>query len=312
MDVFLSAFQQMLFMFLFMILGYVLRKKQLLPENASSTLSKLENIIFMPCLVFNTFLTRCTVENLTAKMPFLLYSAAALAIALVLSLCLTPFFAQKKEERGIYRYSFMVANIAFMGNAVVEGIFGDDVLFDYLMFTLPINLFLNSVGISWLMPEDNGISLRRKWLGPINLASIAGVAAGILGISLPSPLPAVITSGSACMAPIAMILTGFIIGGFPLGTLLSAGKIYTVALYRLLLMPFFFAGLAGLLHLPPDIRHVLICAYAMPLGLNTIVIPAAYDGDTTIGASMALISNLLALITIPLVFYLLLPDAFTP
>lgn len=42
----------------------------------------------------------------------------------------------------------MVANIAFMGNAVVEGIFGNDILFDYLMFTLPINLFLNNIGAS--------------------------------------------------------------------------------------------------------------------------------------------------------------------
>jgi len=46
----------------------------------------------------------------------------------------------------------------------------------------------------------------------------------------------------------------------------------------------------------------------MPLGLNTIVIPAAYDSDTTIGASMALISNFLALITIPVVFFVLLQD----
>lgn len=200
----------------------------------------------------------------------------------------------------------MVANIAFMGNAVVEGIFGDDVLFDYLMFTLPINLFLNSVGISWLMPDNGNLSRWQKWLGPINLASILGVVLGITGVILPAPLPAVIVSGSSCMAPVAMILTGFIIGGYPPGRLLSAGKIYVVALYQLLFMPLRFALLARLIHLSPDIRHVLICAYAMPLGLNTIVIPAAYDSDTTIGASMALISNILALVTIPVVFSLFL------
>ena len=50
MDVFLSAFQQMLYMFLFMLLGYVLRKKKWIPENSSSVLSKLENLIFMPCV----------------------------------------------------------------------------------------------------------------------------------------------------------------------------------------------------------------------------------------------------------------------
>ena len=36
---------------------------------------------------------------------------------------------------------------------------------------------------------------------------------GITQLPLPAPLPAVIASGSACMAPVAMILTGFIIGG---------------------------------------------------------------------------------------------------
>ncbi len=306
MDVFLSAFQQMLFMFLFMLLGYTLRKRRLIPENSSSVLSKLENLVFMPCLVLNTFMTRCTIDNLTSKITFLLYSLVSLGIALGFALILTPFFAQKKEERGIYRYSFMVANIAFMGNAVVEGIFGEEILFDYLMFTLPINLFLNSIGISWLMPGDGQMSWRRKWLGPINLASIAGVILGLTALPLPRPLPAVIASGSACMAPVAMILTGFIIGGYPLRQLVSAGRIYLVAAYRLLFMPFLFAVLASLVRLPDDIRHVLICAYSMPLGLNTIVIPAAYDSDTSIGASMAFISNLMALVTIPLVFYLLL------
>lgn len=242
------------------------------------------------------------------EMSFLLYSLLSLAIALGLSLLLTPVFATKKEERGIYRYSFVVANIAFMGNAVVEGIFGNDILFDYLMFTLPINLFLNSIGISWLMPDNSELSWRQKWFGPINLASILGVLLGITQFPLPAPLPAVIASGSACMAPVAMILTGFIISGYPLRSLLSAGKIYVVALYRLLFMPVLFALLARLIRLAPDIRHVLICAYAMPLGLNTIVIPAAYDSDTTIGASMALISNLLALVTIPIVFFVLLQD----
>ena len=296
----------MLFMFLFMLLGYTLRKRRLIPENSSSVLSKLENLVFMPCLVLNTFMTRCTIDNLTSKITFLLYSLFSLGIALGLALILTPFFAQKKEERGIYRYSFMVANIAFMGNAVVEGIFGEEILFDYLMFTLPINLFLNSIGISWLMPGDGQMSWRRKWLGPINLASIAGVILGLTALPLPRPLPAVIASGSACMAPVAMILTGFIIGGYPLRQLVSAGRIYLVAAYRLLFMPFLFAVLASLVRLPDDIRHVLICAYSMPLGLNTIVIPAAYDSDTSIGASMAFISNLMALVTIPLVFYLLL------
>ncbi len=108
------------------------------------------------------------------------------------------------------------------------------------------------------------------------------------------------------MAPLAMLLTGFVIGGYQPGSLLSLRKVYLVSLYRLVLMPLLFAWSARFIPIAPDIQHVLICAYSMPLGLNTIVIPAAYGGDTSLGASMALISNVLALITIPAVFYFLL------
>ena len=38
------------------------------------------------------------------------------------------------------------------------------------------------------------------------------------------------------------------------------------------------------------------------LGLNTIVYPAAYGGDTKTGASMAMISHVLSVITIPLMY----------
>jgi hypothetical protein len=306
MDVFYSTLQQMILMFLFILLGFFFKKRNLLPANANSTISKMENLAFMPCLVLNTFINRCTIKNLTEKLPFLLYSLFLLVIALVLAVLLTPLFSSEKNEKGIYRYSFFVANIAFMGNAVVEGVFGDDVLFNYLIFTLPINLFLNSIGISWLMPASENMSFFQKMLHPINVSAIVGILLGITSLPLPKVFLTFISTGSACMAPLAMILTGFVIGGYPLGKLLSQKKVYLVSLYRLVLMPLLFGGLCLFLSVPADIRQVLICAYAMPLGLNTIVIPAAYDGDTQLGASMALISNVLALATIPLIFLFLI------
>ena len=50
---------------------------------------------------------------------------------------------------------------------------------------------------------------------------------------------------------------------------------------------------------------LLFFAYATPLGLNTIVFPEAYGGDPKTGASMALISHTLCVITIPIMFALI-------
>ena len=42
----------------------------------------------------------------------------------------------------------------------------------------------------------------------------------------------------------------------------------------------------------------------MPLGMNTIIFPAAYGGDLTTGASMAVISNIVGLISVPVILSL--------
>ena len=48
---------------------------------------------------------------------------------------------------------------------------------------------------------------------------------------------------------------------------------------------------------------IALVAFACPLGLNTIVYPATYGGETETGASMTVISNILAIITLPLMYY---------
>ena len=65
--------------------------------------------------------------------------------------------------------------------------------------------------------------------------------------------------------------------------------------------------MAAFIMLVPLSKTFVICAVAslaMPLGLNTIVIPAGYGKDTTMASGMALISHVLAVITIPLIFLL--------
>ena len=119
-------------------------------------------------------------------------------------------------------------------------------------------------------------------------------------------LTSAISSASACMSPLAMILTGFVIGGYSIKALASDKKIYFVSLLRLIVIPAAFALLLMALQTDDAIIRVALCATAMPLGLNTVVIPAAHGGDTVPGASMALISHLMSIVTIPIMFALLL------
>lgn len=104
------------------------------------------------------------------------------------------------------------------------------------------------------------------------------------------------------MSPLAMLLTGFVIGEYSLKTLASDKKVYLASVIRLIILPSAFMAVLLLLKTDKDIIRVSLCATAMPLGLNTVVFPAAYGGDTTPGAGMALVSHLISVITIPVMF----------
>lgn len=303
MQVFTATLNQMLVLFIFMALGFFLNKKRLLPLDDSVVLSKLETYAFVPCLVFSVFCKYCTVENFKQKWTYMLYGAAVMAVSLPIGIVLAKFFAKDGYLKKIYTYSFAVANFSFMGNAVVLGVFGEKVLFDYMIFTLPLNLYVYSIGTASLIPTEKGGKLSVKtFVNPIFIALILGAVCGLLSVPLPKFITTAISSAGACMSPLAMLLTGFVIGEYSLKTLASDKKVYLASVIRLIILPSTFMAVLLLLKTDKDIIRVALCATAMPLGLNTVVFPAAYDGDTTPGAGMALVSHLISVITIPVMF----------
>jgi predicted permease len=191
-----------------------------------------------------------------------------------------------------------------MGNAVVLGIFGEEVLFDYMIFTLPLCLYVYSFGTASLIPDNNNKFSFKAFLNPICISMLLGTLVGLTSLPLPKFLITAVSSAGARMSPLAMILTGFVVANFSIKTLAKVKRIYLASILRLIILPLIFVFILKLMDTNDSIVMLTLCATAMPLGLNTVVFPAAYGGDTTPGASMALISHLMSIITIPIMFTL--------
>lgn len=304
MQVFSATLNQMFVLFIFMALGYFLNYKSILPENTTAVISKLETNVLVPCLVFNTFYKYCTIENISQKWLYLVYGTAITILSIVIGVFLSKLFAKDNYLKKIYTYSFAVANFSFMGNAVVLGIFGEEVLFDYMIFTLPLCLYVYSFGTASLIPDNNNKFSFKAFLNPICISMLLGTLAGLTSLPLPKFLITAVSSAGACMSPLAMILTGFVVANFSIKTLAKVKRIYLASILRLIILPLIFVFILKLMDTNDSIVMLTLCATAMPLGLNTVVFPAAYGGDTTPGASMALISHLMSIITIPIMFTL--------
>ncbi len=301
--VFSITAQQMIVLFLFMAVGFMMMKRKMLPENAASVLSKLLVTAFLPAMVFKTFAANINPGNIAAKLPFFLISAVNVALSCLIGILIARPLAKDRMTRNIYIYSLTVPNMGYMGYPIVGAVLGEEMLLNFMVVAIPSNLFIYTAGMYMLNPNKE-FSFK-KILNPPMIAMLIGIAFGLLSIPLPSLVLSAADSASNCMAPCAMLLTGFVLAKQPLGVMFTQAKSYLISLIKLVIFPlagFFLMRLMG----APD-TAVILCtiALALPFGLNSVVFPEAFGGDSTPGARLCFIGNLMALVTIPLVFWLL-------
>lgn len=305
MEMFVSTLNQMLFLFTCIMIGFYLKKKNLLPDTAGTTISKIENLVIIPSLLIKSFSNNCTISSLTENIDLIIYGLIFVLLQVGLAFVLTPLFKPTAKEKGIYLYSLCVVNFSFMGNSLILNLFGDELLFQYLMFTIPLNILTFSIGYVWLTAGAEKFSFK-KLINPVVVSLLIGIVIGLSGIKLPIFVANSLNSLSGCFAPLAMLLTGIVIGGYDIKKLLTIKKVYVLTVIRCILIPLVLLSIVKFIGIDQKVITLLIFICAMPLGLNSIVVPAAYGGDTSLGASMAVISNVLGIITVPVFLMLFL------
>ncbi len=308
LQTFLATLDPMLVMFSCILIGFVLRKLKLVPDNTGTVLSKVENYVFMPAQVMYTFMTYCTVASLSVNYKYTLYSILCLAVSLLMGIPLSNLFSKDGKNRGVYRYALVFANFGFLGNSLVPQMLGQEYLYPYLLFTLPINFLAYGWGMNQMVPpEGQRVNPLKRLLNPVIVALVTGAVMGLTGIGrlLPAFATTLLSSLSGCMGPTAMLLTGFIIGGYDVKELLSDKKVYLMTFLRLTVLPAVLLAVVWLCGADLKVMTMVLVAFGAALGLNSVVIPAAYGRDTKPGASMAMISHAAAVLSIPLMYALL-------
>lgn len=309
MNIFSTTLNQTSFLFGLIVIGYILVKLKVLPENSASVLSKLENNVFIPALVMKTFIENFTIERISVAWKLLACSFALALIIIPFSILVSKLSSKDTYIQKIYTYGLTFSNFSFMGNAIVSSLF-EDIFFEYLIFTLALWILIYLWGVPGLLLFDSDkkqtIKERMKsFLNPMFISMIVGMIVGLIKIPIPNWIESIISVSASCMSPIAMLLTGVAISFISLKDTFTNIKIYLLCIIKLIIMPLLFIGITYFLKLPSTVYLCSLCVLAMPFGLNTIVIPSAAGKDTTVAAGLAVVSHLLSCITIPLVFMMI-------
>ena len=326
MSVFIATLSPMLTLFLCIAAGFIFTKTKILPESSGKVMAKMETWIFCPALNFMTMVRYCTVDTISDHAINVTLATFGVLVALAIAIPLSRMFAKKNtDENGIYSYALTFGNSGYMGDPIVLALFGEAALAYYKLYCLPISLVIYTWGISVLTPKSaqNGAAWKRLLNAP-TVATVAGMILGLSGLGnhLPDFLIGSMDSLKACMGPVAMLIAGACIARYDLVKMLKKKKVYIATAFRLVVLPILIlAALFGAKELLGSLLGIKIgnevlflsfFATGTPLGLNTVVFPEAYGGDSETGAGMAMISHTLCIISIPILYSVITAVFGTP
>lgn len=327
LQTFLATLNPMLTLFICMVLGFVLSKLKILPENASKVMAKLETYAFCPALSFYTMARNCTVSNIGEHGVNLILFSILVTVCVLLSYLLNGLFVKDKKsyDRGVFLYALAFANIGYVGDPLALALFGDAGFSFYKLACLPLSIVIYVWGISVLVPKKEGkgkFSALKNILNAPTIALLVGIAVGISGLGEfvlgkegdLNFIGSTLTSLKNCMGPVAMLIAGCTIAQYSFKAMVTNKKVYGATALRLIIIPALLVpmmfGLKTLMNvcfglaINNFIVHLSFIALGCPLGLNTVVFPEAYGGDPKTGAGMAMISHSLCVVTIPLLYAL--------
>ncbi len=310
---FLTILNQTIYLFIFIALGFLFGKLRLLPDNAKVALSKLETYLFVPALVMSAFIENCSLETISKSKTLLLSAIVEMLVFILLGLLFSKFLYKRGNVRNVTTYGLAFANFGFMGMAIIKGAF-PEIFFEYTVFTLPLWAGIYLWGAPALLIADADEEKKKRtfkeivkpFINPLLISMLVGLIIGLFGIPLPSPVKIAVKSAGDCMSPLAMFLTGLTVAGIDLLKMVKNYKLYIISAIKLIVFPAVFIAIAVCLKGLSFIDNtVLICCMnfaVMPIGMNGIVIPAAYGKDVTDATGMVLITHILSIATIPIAY----------
>lgn len=287
--------KQMIVMGIFMFLGAVLYKTELVSKEGSKTLTNILIYIITPVAIFKSLCIERTAENMQAfALSFLLCGVAQL-VGLFAS-----HFCFKKQPIEDFAASF--ANVGFFGIPVIEAVLGSRAVFYMAPLVFFVGTLQHSYGVSLLLGKKSSFNWKRVLFAPNTIGLLAGMLAFFtnLGTKIPETLMKCVSLTSNMSAFYAMTILGIFFIQADLKQLYKNFKIYLISFIKLLAVPVLVAVLFKFIPASYDMKMAILLAFAGPVGSNVANYALLYDKDYSTASLYVSVSTVLCLVSLPL------------
>lgn len=293
-----NLFSLMGMMFLLIVAGFILRKRNIIRKEGKPTIVDFVLNLILPCNILNAFMKEYTPEFW--QMFWQMVVVGLLAQGVCLLVAYTCYRRMPENIRAAYQYGTVCSNGGFMGNPVIEGVFGTTGLLYASVIILPQRVSMWTAGVSFFQKGGNKTQAYLKvLLNPAMIATYIGFAIMATGITFPTVITKTVNSCSNCCTTMTMVYIGCVLADADLHGVFTFKQIY-FAVLRLIAIPgivYIVCRLLGVSALATGVGCLIV---AMPSGSTGPILAAKYGGDQESAAKSVVFTTALSIITIPL------------
>jgi predicted permease len=276
-------------------IGVVIAKTSLIDKQGAAALSELVINVLLPCNILSSFINSEGKDVFLSLALMLAISSGVMAASYLLGKYVFYRYLPVEQQK-VLCYSTLISNASFLGNPVVESIFGTSGLLYASVFILPLRICMWTLGLALFTGKK--MSVKKIALHPCFIATYLGMLIMILDWKPPVFLVRVVFSSGNCLTAVSMIVVGHILAQVSPRNIITKTVLYFAAI-RLLLLPLALMGILFLLKVEPLIAGVAAALTGMPAPTTASIMAKKYGADSGLASKLTLVSVLLSMLTVP-------------
>lgn len=298
-------------LFLIVIAGYICGKTQVMTQTVSKGLSGLIVNLTCPALILASTMGDVMPDR-SLILPLLLIGTITYVVLLTVATHLPKLMGIKVEERGIYSFMLAFGNVGFIGYPVVSSIFGPEAVFYASVLNVANTITVYIWGAQFIAGREAGGSILKRLYSP----GLIGTYLSILVVAFQWQAPQIVAQPLTLIGnitvPGSLLIIGYSISQIPARHMAGGPKVFLMAPLRLFVLPMLVYGLFMLINMIPGIHFnetsvaINTLIIAMPVASFGTIFCLNYGKDETVMAQGTFLTTLLALLSIPLMAWIIM------
>ena len=297
-------------LFLMMALGFAVVRMGLLKADDSRVLTVLSVYVIIPAVIVNSFQI-----ELTSDVVHLFMLAIAAAVLIHILLYLVAWIAGRAQHLSVLeKASIIYSNAGNLIIPLITAVLGGEWVI-YASAFLCVQLIILWTHGDGMMRGERSIRWKRIAMNAELISIIIGLVLLITGIRLPYIATRTLSSISATLGPVSMIMIGMLIAACRFRDIIAERRLYLIVFLKMVAVPVLAFMLLRLIEAAVDIpgsRMVLFVSFLAvitPSAVTIVQMAQLYGHDARYASAINVMTTLASVITMPLFSALFLAGA---